>query len=245
MNDVIKLPLEEEILQIGYGRLGKPFYKYLSSVLGYSPSIIKSSDDKNFKLKKFKYIFVCTDDLSLKPIINKWQSYSEKIIHFSGSLYFKNTLGVHPVYSFPVDDKAVIDFTDIDFVIDEEISDSFLKSLFKKTALINPSKKSQYHLHLSLMANYAQLLTYEMKSSFKEEVGIGDKYFFKILKQSIDSVEKSGEKSFSGPWVRDERAAQIEQALNHKNEVIRNLNESFDKLIKVYKKRREESYEHP
>ncbi len=240
MNVKTDLPLGGEVLQIGYGRLGRPFYKYMSTFfnVGNGPELIKSfRKDLKEKIKNYKYVFLCTTDSSLLELVNKYDEISEKVIHFSGAHFFENAIGIHPIYSFPLSDEEV-NFKSINFIVDQDIkNDSFLNMLFKKQSFLSSKEKKNYHTYLSLAANYMQLLSSELSISFGEETGLKKSLLLDIVKQSIENVEKYGEKSFSGPWIRGERIEQDLFAQSHNAEIVRLVNKNFTELIKLYERK--------
>ncbi len=225
------------VLQIGLGRLGQHFNRHLNAYFKTDPEgpvrLLSRSENLSEVLKKqdLKYIFIATPDSEIDSYV-KVIPDEIRAVHFSGFYYNKKALGVHPVQSFSK--EGVFDFNGIDFVVDGKL-DGFLKKLFPTSMEISPGLKKTYHTYLSVAANSMQLLNNQLGASFSEQTGLPKDLLKKIVIQSLEREFKFGEKSFSGPWVRNENTKQLKQVELIKDENLKDLNRIFQNTIRRYK----------
>jgi|GEM_PF-3216615 len=226
------LPLK--VLQIGCGSFGVHLKNHLTPKVTHLSLLGRDDPEPDFK--QFDYIFLATDDSSLKPLIQEIRLVSPvtPIIHFSGFYYFESALGLHPVASF--NKESEYDLDQVTFVADGDLPLS-LKKIFPKVKFIDPSKKKDYHSFLSVTANAFQLMAHNIGKDFESLLDIKSDLLKEIVVQSLETESIKGEKSFSGPWVRGEKKDQDEKVDQMQSKSLKNLNEVFKKEIKIFRDR--------
>lgn len=221
------------IVQIGHGRLGVHLKRHLDAFFCDDVHLINKNDNLKSILNyhDFKYAFLAVPDLEIDSYIQKFPR-GIKLIHFSGFYFSSDAVGVHPVQSFSKEGEY--NFDEIDFVIDNDLDD-LLSNIFKKTFKINPESKKSYHTYLSVTANAAQLLVNQLGKSFAKETGMPEGILKKITIQSLQRELRFGEKSFSGPWTRNEDFKQNEQIEKIKDLNLQDLNKLFQHAMGRYR----------
>jgi len=221
------------ILQIGHGSLGVHLASHMQDQVEQY-TVTSTRYLKDLDLEPFEYIFLAVNDSSLQELISglRFQSPNSKLVHFSGFNHFKNALGLHPVASFNRESKYSLD--EITFVADGEI-DEKLKPFFKKVQMISPEKKQDYHNFLSVSANAVQLMMHNLGNDFNSLVGLDSNLLKDIVLHSLRGEQEQGAKSFSGPWIRNEKVRQDETVELMPSASLKNLNEHFKKEIEIYK----------
>jgi len=224
------LPLS--ILQIGHGAFGVHLERHLQSRV-QNLKVTTERDLSKSSLEMFEYIFLATNDASLKPLIRKLKSFklNFKIVHFSGFHHFDEVTGLHPVASF--NKVSSYDLNKILFVVDSFL-DPNIKALFPNNQFIDPKHKRPYHNFLSVTANALQLLVHCIGQDFQDATGIESDVLKKIVLQSLEAEKKMGERSFSGPWVRGEKENQDLSVAQMSSQTLKNLNALFKEQIKIY-----------
>ena len=218
--------------QLGYGQLGAPWFKYISSQKDWRVDLLKSFEEISFN--QYDYVFLAVNDTSLSKLIDKLQSSKVSIIHFSGSRYNENALGLHPVYSFSKEKKD-INFKQLNWVVDHPlIPQEIINFIGPSFYYISPDKKKLYHNYLSVSANMTQLLSHLMGNEFNKKMGLPGELMKNLVIQSLENEMKYGRNSFSGPWVRDEKKAQDKVIDELNDNFLSKNNSNFNELIEVY-----------
>jgi hypothetical protein len=217
--------------QLGFGQLGKPWFEHVSKSKAWAVELIDKKED--LLKSSYDFIFLAVRDDSLSEIISQLKILKTPLYHFSGSLYFDEAVGIHPIYSFGNSLKK-IDFRSMDWVCDSKVHKAVEYLIGSRRHKISPELKKIYHAHLSIAANMSQLFSYLMAESFEQKTKLSKELLKNLLIQSLKNEKEFGEKSFSGPWVRGEKALQdkIIESLNDRFLTANNKN--FNELIEVY-----------
>lgn len=225
-----------KILQIGKGRLGTSLEFYFNSKKKFISSYkILENQSEYLKFDDFSsydWIFLAVQDQKLAPIISDLSAHQDKIVHFSGSLYFEGSLGIHPAYSFSGQE---VDFAQLNLARDQESFPEALYDLFPGSFYLDPNKKAEYHAFISLFANSSQLMSYILGKDFENKTKLPSKFLKDIVIQSIESEKTKAAKSFSGPWTRGEFPQQEESVRQLQNQNLNFLLENFKNFMEVYK----------
>lgn len=225
------MTIEKTAALIGYGALGKNLYPHLQKKF----SKVDLVSDRSMSIGACAdYIFLAVKDKDLKALVTdlSFKFKNSVLIHFSGSQYFTEALGLHPVHSFSSVDSH-LEWANVPIVSDGAV-DVILSEIFNVVDFVDPKNKKAYHAYISVAANSLQLMSHSLGKDFEDSVGVNKDIFKSILIQSLESESFKGQKALSGPWVRGEKKAQDDFVQTYKNKKLSKLNDLFKFFIKEY-----------
>ena len=167
---------------------------------GY-PELIKS-------IKPNSTVLLAISDDALVEVIEEIRKQSNcEIVHFSGSLYFKDAIGAHPLMTFGNDLYQKEFYETIPFVIDQKGRQllDFLPGLENPSHFISPELKSLYHSYCVMSCNFPMLLWQAAFKNFEKQLGLPKPLLFPILKKSLENSLGNIEIALTGPLVRQDK----------------------------------------
>lgn len=177
--------------------------------------------------KKIKSVFIAVQDRNIESVYFDIKSMFDSdtvFFHMSGSLFFENIIGLHPLMTFS-DDSSNINYNDIKIFTDNE------KFYFKnKTAMpslkyISPDLKPLYHAMAVMMGNFPQYYLQMMKEQFPKELDFLD--YQQLTLSSVKNIFKDNSRELlTGPFIRNDK----ETISKHKSVLE---SKSFE-LFKIY-----------
>lgn len=137
-------------------------------------------------------------------LLNNSVSLLIRPIHFSGSLFFHNIEGLHPIMTFG--DTSSIDLKNLSFVCDSKnLINDFNKILVKnRFSYIKPNQKELYHTFCSQISNSLPILLEHLWNKMGSYVSLEKSNYEDLVATSIQNWFKNGSKTFSGPLVRND-----------------------------------------
>jgi hypothetical protein len=166
----------------------------------------KSGKSQNI-IKDSKIIFILTRDDEIINFYNKNLDLikGKKLYHFSGALFHKNIVSLHPIISFSKKLLSKKDFEEIIFT--SENPERIRKELlwFKnKIIKIKPKDKPYYHCLLNILFNFPPLLFKSISDDLINKFNLPKEYIDKRLKDVIERYIDDPE-FVGGPLERGDR----------------------------------------
>lgn len=156
----------------------------------------------------------------------KWQQDKKISIdhyHFSGTKYFKDIVGIHPLMTFVKEQTYTADvYEQIPLYVDHKQE---FKKWPQKMKLLNPADKALYHALCVMLGNFPQYLVWEIKEKFPQEFCFKD--FQCLAEHSVKNVFQYGQGALSGPMVRND----LETLQKHKD-VLKD--HSLEKVYQIF-----------
>lgn len=178
---------------------------------------------------EIKYIFLAVpDQLILNAFNDLKEIFPKNVIffHLSGSMYFDQIIGVHPLMTFNSETK-IEDYDKISIYTDNESFYSDFKTQVKYLNYISPANKGVYHAMASMLGNFTQYYLYTLKNNFPE--GISFESYEQLVLASVTSMfQKDEHKKLTGPLIRGD----IDTIEKHKS----SLKQHHPKLLDIYQR---------
>lgn len=185
-----------------------------------------NSDQINNELK---YVFLAVPDHQILNAFNDLKETFPKHVsffHLSGSMYFDQITGVHPLMTFN-SETIVEDYKKISIYTDSKTFYSDFKTFTRCLNYISPDDKSIYHAMASMLGNFTQYYLYTLKNNFPD--GISFESYEQLVLASVTSMFQSDEyKKLTGPLIRGD----IDTIEKHKCA----LKEKHPKLLEIYQR---------
>jgi len=228
-------------LIIGNGAVARNISSYFTSV---NMDLVYWHKSSKINLAKLVHdidiVFLAISTSSLQNIFEQYPCLNKlQCIHFSGSYYSKNILGMHPLMSFPKDRLLELKtLQSMSFGIDFPLTqfNSVFPMLKNPIVEINPKDKIYYHFLCVMSGNFSKYLWEFVKNEFNTKFGDShhlDEYLKRTMEEILDE-----NRNFTGPLERresdliDEYDHYLTEKINLKN------------MLKVFKDfRREEFHE--
>ena len=232
---------------IGSGRMAKHLSHYLK-LKGFNIYNWSRSDEPEFNslpitpdqtseqrleilADKTSHILLAINDNAIQEYADRY-SHDHSVIHFSGSFYCENSMGLHPLMTFPEELYPDEFYETIPIVIDQPITLSdVLPGLNNPFYQIKPEQKSFYHCLCSMGGNFTQILLQKVINEFSDNFNIPasalDPYLNKVLYNSLNQPE-----SLTGPLTRGdaETISKHKESLKEKPEL--ELYQAFENYYK-------------
>lgn len=228
LNRHTDLSINSKVAIYGSGKISfhlPRLFDFISSDFVY----MKKTDSPNsLELSKFKFVFLAVPDREILNVYNKLKTIypkSTQFIHFSGCLYFKNILGLHPLMTFNAKAKN-IDYEQIPIFIDN-------KKIYLKYAKLRPlihfiskNEKATYHAMATMTGNFTQYYLYTIKKYFPKNLSF--KWYENLVLASVKSIfHDNAESLLTGPMFRKD----INTLSMHKDV----LGDKHPRLLAIYK----------
>jgi len=161
-----------KILVIGNGRMANHWRHYLQLLGIHSDHWYRSLDiDLNCKIRSAEQIFLAISDSAILDFYHSNPLLKDKTcVHFSGSLYDANLLGIHFLQSFAQKLYTLSDYQSIPTIIDfpKEIYEKNFPYLNNEVYQIPPIQKPLYHALCVVSGNFPQLLWHDCEKLLKK-----------------------------------------------------------------------------
>ncbi|MBD64326.1 MAG: hypothetical protein CME62_03915 [Halobacteriovoraceae bacterium] len=155
-------------------------------------------------LSTFQRIFLAINDDEIESFYLKFASQTQaKWIHFSGSLYIKEMIGIHPLMSFSNELYTTSFYENLLWVVDHECElDQIFPTSIKNYTKIAAELKPYYHALCVLGGNIPHLLWNELNQKFSD-LGIHEQDFKKYIQITTENFLK--DRKPTGPIVRNDK----------------------------------------
>ncbi len=159
-------------------------------------------------------LFAISDSAIEEFVISNLNSFNNKVgIHFSGSLYLKNSnyandfkiYGAHPLMTFShkLYDKA--NYKNIPFICDfENTVQNFFPLLENKEYYLSSDKKALYHGLCVSAGNFTQILWTVVQEEFRNKLNLPSEVLNPYKKQIFLNLLNEQTKVLTGPFVRND-----------------------------------------
>ncbi|MEF3279353.1 MAG: DUF2520 domain-containing protein [Elusimicrobiota bacterium] len=194
-----------EILIIGNSKASKNFSAYLNFI-GLSHTILplRKTIQYKSKIKEAKIIFILTKDDEILKFYSKNKKIlsGKKLFHFSGTVYDKNILSLHPIISFPKNPITGKEFEKIIFTSENPVKAKKELRWFKNKIInINPENKSEYHMLLTILLNFPLILIENSYQVLVKKYHIPEKYLSNLILKTIQNYIENNNQ-LTGPLIR-------------------------------------------
>lgn len=206
---------------IGQGKLARHLAHWFELEEKNFSTFNRNSDFS--KLQSADVILLAISDSAIKTFYSSHASlHSKKWIHFSGTLYIEDMLGLHPMMSFSSElfDKNF--YNSIKWVLSHDVDVSMDFPVDKNNTLyMNKSNREFYHALCVVAGNIPHLIWSKVETDFLK-LGLEQKDIYKYIKVSAENYFQSRE--VTGPIVRKDETT-----------ITKNLRALPEKLREIYK----------
>lgn len=187
---------------IGSGKLGHHLAHFFT-LNGNSFTLFKRDSDYKL-LKNFDYLLLAINDAEIKKFYDEHQDlHHKKWIHFSGTHYFKDIIGVHPLMSFSDELFDLSFYQKIHWVVDHPVEVEKILPINKfQISNIHEKDKPFYHALCVLSGNIPHLLWESVEKEFMK-LNIEKKDFLNYVKITTDNYLQN--RAATGPIVRKDQ----------------------------------------
>lgn len=198
-----------DYLIIGNGRVASHLNHYLKltnhSVDTWNRGL---TSDPSAQIDQSKVVLLAISDRSIEEFYSNYLAGKKKTsVHFSGSLYFKDIYGAHPLTTFAKSLYGKETYEKIHFIT--EAGKPPLKEIFPKlhnrSFQIPPEKKSLYHA-LCVLSGAGTILLWE--NAFKEfetQLSLPREVLKPYLEQVAQNLKFDSKNALTGPFPRNDR----------------------------------------
>ena len=194
-----------QYLLIGNGRLAVHFRHYFS-LLGLSFDCWHRQESPELlqaKSLQATHIFLLISDCAIEAFIERHLSHvSAKLMHCSGSLFSEKAYGVHPLMTFSQTLYDEVQYREIPFVTDADVTLPGLPNPFFR---IQPEQKAKYHALCVLANNFSTILWQKLFRDFEQELSLPGSVAHSLLKQQTQNLCKDYTSALTGPLVRNDQ----------------------------------------
>jgi predicted short-subunit dehydrogenase-like oxidoreductase (DUF2520 family) len=199
-------------LIIGSGRLARHWAHYFSE-LGLDYSTWSRRDNTSAELyaktqQARTVILALTDDAIESFVVAHPFLDKSTLCHCSGSRYFADMFGVHPLMSFTTDLYDLITYQTMAFIVDEPVSQ--FKRLFPELSnryhAINPENKAFYHALCVMSGNFTTLMWQHVFTQMQSKLDIPVDFITSYLAKITENLRVNPSASATGPLVRGDMA---------------------------------------
>lgn len=157
----------------------------------------------NKTLEKADVVLLAISDNALEEWVSKPELVGKTVIHFSGSRYFKNAWGFHPLMTFSNQLYDADFYPKIPFVADlgfphHEIFPFLHNPIYE----IASEKKTLYHALCHMAANFPALLWVHVFQHFDGELHLPHAVLKPMLEKILTNTFEQGERALAGPLRR-------------------------------------------
>jgi hypothetical protein len=240
----------KNFLIIGNGQISRHIQFYFNyKTITYSLWTRKDSFSQLIiNLKESEYILIATSDKSIKSVFDSIKPFlleKHRVIHFSGALYFKEILGIHPLMSFSSETAFRLkDYELIPLVI-EKTTDASVKNILKENfnnpiLEIEKEMKSLYHSYCSMVSNCLQMLIMQVRESFESKLQLDGLIILPIVKQIVNQSLSKTPGKLSGPLARGDWETVEKQIQSLENDPLQKILLAF---IDLYNQQLAENFQ--
>ncbi|MCO5112918.1 MAG: DUF2520 domain-containing protein [Bdellovibrionaceae bacterium] len=134
----------------------------------------------------------------LKDVLSSVSDCRISYVHFSGSFYHPEIVGIHPLMTFTKEIKYPQHiYEDLPLKCDHQ---DWVRSHSSRLEYIPPEDKPLYHALCVMLGNFPQLLIDLISKKMPEKFDIQD--FKYLISYSIQNVLEMGSKGLTGPHIR-------------------------------------------
>lgn len=183
---------------------------------------------------EIKYVFLAVPDQQIQKAFEDLKNTFSpfvRFIHLSGTMYFDNIIGAHPLMTFNAETQ-IEDYSKIKIFTDNEFFYTEHKAQMKSLNYVRPEDKGVYHAMASMLGNFTQYYLYTLKNNFPE--GIHFESYEQLVLASVSSMFQKDEfEKLTGPLIRGDIDT-IEKhkcALKKDNPKLLEIYQSFENLF--------------
>lgn len=158
------------------------------------------------KLSKADIILILISDKNIKNFVKENKNLKHKtLIHFSGSFYSKQVLGVHPLMTFGKKLYNLKTYRSIPFIFDAGLDFAQLFPALKNLSYpIKPENKGLYHALCVLSGNFTIMLWLKAKNDFEKKLNLPWEILLPYLKQIFNNINTDIDNALTGPVKRND-----------------------------------------
>lgn len=228
-----QVPRDATFGVIGDGKLAHHLQRYFT--LTKHPYITwnrKETTSAEQKLANSDIIMLAIRDSALESFLRDNAFLQNKIVmHFSGSLYFENAIGCHPLMTFSPALYELPTYESIPFIVDSHVDT--VKTIFAKLKNpihpIAPEKKAYYHALCVLSGNLTQFVWQETFERFAG-LELSKDTLLPYLKQVSSNLAEQ-QQTLTGPLQRKDRVTVEKNLYALKNDPLKNVYVAFGKTV--------------
>ncbi len=162
-------------------------------------------DLANLKKEAHSICFLAISDDNIDSFYKENFDLSINFVHFSGALYHKDILGIHPCGSFGENLFLINEYKNFPFICDQEIlKTKNLCSFFpNKLYKISGDQKKLYHALLTLSGNFSNILANKLKLEFSDTFNFPKEVASFFLESTFKNIMKDNY-YVTGPLTRED-----------------------------------------
>ena len=219
-------------LIIGNGRVAKHFQQYFSllNIAYLTWHRNQSETELQQALHKATHILILISDHAIQNFHDRYLQKSSAIkIHCSGSLYFPDIYGAHPLMTFNQTLYTLPQYLAFNFVIDQDAPD--FKILFphleNKYARLSQELKMHYHALCVLSGNLMGFVWQQLFSRFEKQFNLPKEFAHPYLMQQTENLIQNPHLALTGPLVRGDQTVIANHLHALTGDVLQSLYASF------------------
>lgn len=194
-------------LIVGRGRLASHIMYYFQLLeLNVRQWHRDSSECISDLIKTADVVMVLISDSELEHFIKQHLGASVRFVHCSGSLYFPDTLGMHPLMTFANTFYKRDVYEAFPFAVDGDVdvARKYFPHLKNKFIAIKPKDKALYHALCVMSGNFTVILWQKYLKEMHERWGVSQSDLMPYMQTQFDNILRSPESALTGPLARSD-----------------------------------------
>lgn len=163
----------------------------------------RTTDYLSLDLNKFQGVFLAVQDSQIKSTFLELKEFFPKdtaFFHLSGSMYFHEITGVHPLMTFAKSSRD-IDHNSVPLYTDSKDFYAKNQDKLKNLKFLPQELKVKYHAMAVMLGNFSQQYLQKLKEIFPKELDFYD--YQMLVEHSVAHIfDKNSKAKLTGPLIR-------------------------------------------